>query len=113
VYQDISLYTLEEFTRLAPPPARTDEVLADEHQLMLNRLSFELSERQRLDLRKKELLQQKEALLKQSKAKAATMDTVKSHIDTLMKTATDVQKKVDDLVQPKSTQPTSDATIAP
>lgn len=41
------LYTLEEFQRLAPEEARTEEVLSDEHQLMLNRLSFELAERQR------------------------------------------------------------------
>ncbi len=33
--------------RLAPPEARTNDVLVDEHQLMLNRLSFELAERQR------------------------------------------------------------------
>ena len=32
---------------VAPEEARTEDVLADEHQLMLNRLSFELFERQR------------------------------------------------------------------
>jgi THO complex subunit 5 len=47
IYQDVPLYTLEEFKKLAPPEARTDVVLADDHQLMLNRLSFELAERQR------------------------------------------------------------------
>src|ERR1700722_6180462 len=47
IYQDVPLYTLEEFIVLAPPQARTDAVLADNHQLMLNRLSFELAERQR------------------------------------------------------------------
>lgn len=34
---------------LAPEEARTEVVLTDEHQLMLNRLSFELAERQRYD----------------------------------------------------------------
>ncbi|CAA7259777.1 unnamed protein product [Cyclocybe aegerita] len=100
IYQDVPLYTLEEFNRLAPPEARTD----NEHQLMLNRLSFELAERQRLDLKKKELMQQKEELLKESKAKVATMDNVKSQIDLLMKTATEIQKKVDEIVQPTSAQ---------
>jgi THO complex subunit 5 len=38
-----------------------------------------------LDLKKKDLTQQKEELLKQSKAKAATLDSVKVQIDTLMK----------------------------
>ncbi|KAJ3505947.1 hypothetical protein NLJ89_g7146 [Agrocybe chaxingu] len=100
IYQDVPLYTLEEFNRLAPPEAQTD----NEHQLMLNRLSFELAERQRLDLKKKELIQQKEELLKESKAKAATMDNVKSQIDLLMKMANEIQKKVDEIVQPISGQ---------
>lgn len=47
IYQDVPLYGLDEFKRLAPEEARTDNVLSDEHQLMLNRLSFELAERQR------------------------------------------------------------------
>jgi THO complex subunit 5 len=32
---------------LAPQEARTDDALHNDHQLMLNRLSFELVERQR------------------------------------------------------------------
>ena len=47
IYQDVPLYSLDEFKTYAPAEARTAEVLADEHQLMLNRLSFELVERQR------------------------------------------------------------------
>lgn len=47
IYQDVPLYTIEEFETLAPEEARTEEVMNNEHQLMLNRLSFELSERQR------------------------------------------------------------------
>lgn len=102
IYQDVPLYSLEEFKRLAPEEARTEEVLEDEHQLMLNRLSFELVERQRyvlstrpsllwlrfassLDQRKRELLQEKEELLKESKSKVTTMDSIKVQVDTLMK----------------------------
>ncbi|KAH9482677.1 THO complex subunit 5-like protein [Psilocybe cubensis] len=109
IYQDIPLYTLEEYNLLAPEQSRTEEILADEHQLMLNRLTFELAERQRLDLKKKELMQQKEELLKESKAKSTTMDSVKAHIETLMKTATEIQKKVDELVQPIPTQAGEDS----
>lgn len=94
---------MEEFEYLAPEGSRTEEVLADEHQLMLNRLAFELAERQRyslflnhvfivlitalcrLDLKKRELIQQKEELLKESKAKSSTMDSVKTQIELLMK----------------------------
>lgn len=47
VYQDVPLYSLEEYTRLAPEESRTEQILTDEHQLMLNRLAFELTERQR------------------------------------------------------------------
>ena len=47
MYQDIPVHSLEDFMLLAPEEARTEGVLADDHQLMLNRLSFELSERQR------------------------------------------------------------------
>ncbi|KAH9899832.1 Fms-interacting protein-domain-containing protein [Cubamyces lactineus] len=107
IYQDIPVHSLEEFKQLAPEEARTEEVLADEHQLMLNRLSFELSERQR------ELIKEKEALLKESKTKAATMESVKTQIDSLMKSALDAQKKVSDLVQssplPAATNPSTPA----
>ncbi|KAL5487772.1 hypothetical protein ACEPAI_5880 [Sanghuangporus weigelae] len=99
IYQDITLHSIEEFLELAPEDTRTEEVIQNEHQLMLNRLSFELAERQRLDQKKKELTQQKEELLKQSKAKTATLDNVRGQVDHLMKTASDIQKKVDDMVK--------------
>lgn len=75
----------------------------------------------RLDQKQKEMQQQKDELLKQSKAQAVTMENVKSQIDILVKvrfnldilvfaacahstmtttqTATDVQKKVHDLAE--------------
>ena len=49
IYQDVPLYSVDDFKCLAPQEARTQQVLSDDHQLMLNRLSFELAERQRLD----------------------------------------------------------------
>jgi hypothetical protein len=99
------LHSLEEFEQLAPEESRTGEVLADEHQLMLNRLSFELTERQRcvpitnhlekklvlmyfyvsLEQRRKELAHEKEELLKLSRTKATTSDSVKAQIETLIK----------------------------
>jgi len=41
--------------------------------------------------------------LKQSKLKSTTIETVKAHIDLLGKAASDIQKKVEELVQPIST----------
>ena len=47
IYQDVPLHSEEEFMQLAPEAARSEDVLNNPHQLMLNRLSFELAERQR------------------------------------------------------------------
>ena len=103
IYQDIPLHSVEEFQELAPEEARTHDVLGNPHQLMLNRLSFELAERQRydtcpnwlaahqrlisyrLDHRRKELILHKEELLKQSRMKSTTVESVKSQIDALTK----------------------------
>ncbi|KAL1747227.1 Fms-interacting protein-domain-containing protein [Schizophyllum fasciatum] len=90
IYQDIPLYPIEEFRQLAPPEAHSD----DPHQLMLNRLSFELVERQRLEVRRVELEKQKEKLLAESKAKADRMKDVKQEIETLAKAAHAAQTKV-------------------
>jgi THO complex subunit 5 len=109
-YQDVPLHSVPEFQQLAPPEARSTDVFENPHQLMLNRLSFELAERQRLDLRRKELVVQKEDLLKQSKVKLATVESVRSQIDTLMKAAAEIQRKVDELVPPLPPLPPSAAT---
>jgi THO complex subunit 5 len=41
------MYPLEQFIELSPPEAHSEDVLSNEHQLVLNRLGFELVERQR------------------------------------------------------------------
>jgi len=105
VYQDIQMYSVEQFIELSPPEAHSDDVLANEHQLMLNRLGFELVERQRLDQRAKELAQEKEELLKSSKSQAATTESVKLQIETLLKTASEIGKKVEELVPAPTNSP--------
>lgn len=47
IYQDIPLYSEEEFLEKAPESLRIEEALSNEHVLMLSRLNFELAERQR------------------------------------------------------------------
>lgn len=99
------MYSVEQFIELSPSEAHSEDVLSDEHQLMLNRLGFELVERQRfndfsfssasiglthahfarLDRKVKELAQEKEELLKSSKSQAATTESVKMQIETLLK----------------------------
>ncbi|KAN0126978.1 Fms-interacting domain containing protein [Russula decolorans] len=98
VYQDIQMYSIEQFIELSPTEAHSEDVLSDEHQLTLNRLGFELVERQRLDRKVKELAQEKEEVLKTSKSQAATTDSVKMQIEALLKTASEIGKKVEELV---------------
>jgi THO complex subunit 5 len=99
------MYSIEQFIELSPSEAHSEDVLSDEHQLTLNRLGFELVERQRfneflsatiglthahfarLDRKVKELAQEKEELLKSSKSQAATTESVKTQIETLLKVA--------------------------
>jgi len=47
MHQDVPLYSMELFTILAPDESKTEEILNDPHQLVINRLNFEFSERQR------------------------------------------------------------------
>ena len=47
IHQDVPLYSMELFTILAPDEFKTEEILNDPHQLIINRLNFEFSERQR------------------------------------------------------------------
>ncbi|KAF8268233.1 Fms-interacting protein-domain-containing protein [Lactarius quietus] len=98
VLRTFPMYSVEQFIELSPPEAHTEEALSDEHQLMLNRLGFELVERQRLDRKVKELTQEKEELLKSSKVQSTTMDSVKVQIETLLKTASEIGKKVEELI---------------
>ncbi|KAF9510817.1 hypothetical protein BS47DRAFT_1319420 [Hydnum rufescens UP504] len=71
IYQDVPLYSLGEFRSLAPEGYDVE----DEHQLMKNRLEFELAERTRLEERKKALLVERERLLKDKKEHRARLDT--------------------------------------
>ncbi|KAF8592332.1 hypothetical protein K439DRAFT_1625729 [Ramaria rubella] len=98
IYQDISLYTLEEFLFLAPQEARTDDVLQNEHQLMLNRLSFELAERQRLDECHKQLITERDNLLRDSREQQSKLDVINSQIERVSKVGVEAQSKVTELV---------------
>jgi len=47
IYQDIPLHSVDQFLKLAPPGMYSPEIMRNDHQLMIQRLSFELAERQR------------------------------------------------------------------
>jgi hypothetical protein len=49
LYTDVDMYTLDEFMEKAPEELRAPNI--DAHTLMLNRLQFELQERERYTLK--------------------------------------------------------------
>jgi hypothetical protein len=88
--------------RIAPEEARTEEVLKDEHQLLLGRLNLELSERIRcvsifhfdqansvnsfrLDAQKKRMIAEKEKLLSENKKAEGGLDALVVELDGLSK----------------------------
>ena len=103
IHKDIPLYSVELFTILAPDESKTEEILDDPYRLIISRLNFELSERQRctffspfsrstlslgftrLDKRRKQLQQQKDDLIKETKAKVAAIDNVRQQLDIFLK----------------------------
>ncbi|KIY71412.1 hypothetical protein CYLTODRAFT_450755 [Cylindrobasidium torrendii FP15055 ss-10] len=97
IYQDVPLHPLDQFVQLSPSNAHTPDIMANEHELMKNRLNFELEERMRLNEQKKIILKIKEDLLKESKGKQQMTDSVKTQIDKLIQTAVDTQKTVNGL----------------
>ncbi|KAF7332224.1 THO complex subunit 5 [Mycena kentingensis (nom. inval.)] len=112
IYQDVATHSMEEFLRLAPPEARGDEVLADEHQLLLNRLSFEFVERQRLDLRMKQLIAEKDAMLKTTKQYAVIKESIAASVDTVHKAGIEAKKALDKRAEEASELTPSVPTIS-
>ncbi|QRV87630.1 THO complex subunit 5 [Ceratobasidium sp. AG-Ba] len=94
IYQDVPLQSLEEFISIAPEEARTEEILGDEHQLLLRRLNLELSERMRLDAQKKQMIMEKEKLLSENKKAESGLDALVVELDELSKVAIGLQTKM-------------------
>jgi len=100
IYQDIPLYSLEEFTRLASAEAATP----DEHELMKNRLEFEFAERARLEERKKMLINERDQLLRLKKENRVRMDTQTREENELAKKATNLGNILSELTITSSRQ---------
>ncbi|KAG8692010.1 hypothetical protein FRC11_012356 [Ceratobasidium sp. 423] len=94
IYQEIPLHTMDEFMSIAPEEAKSEEVLKDEHQLLLRRLNLELSERTRLDARKKQMIAEKERLLSENKKAESGLDALVGELDSLAKIAVELQGKM-------------------
>ncbi|KAG8906473.1 hypothetical protein FRB99_006788 [Tulasnella sp. 403] len=94
VYQDVPLHSLEEFEAQAPESLRTPEVLSDEHQLMLNRLEFELAERHRLDERRKALIVERDTVLGDTKKFQSEVDKLADPFERLSELAMEIQRTI-------------------
>ncbi|KZT62971.1 hypothetical protein CALCODRAFT_478862 [Calocera cornea HHB12733] len=100
IYQDIPLYSEEEFVSLAPEEVRAPEILADDHQRMLARLNFELSERQRLHAHKEKLKRQTADLQQESKAFSNSLNALRQQLDAMAKSSAEIQKRMHELSAP-------------
>ncbi|CAE6523114.1 unnamed protein product [Rhizoctonia solani] len=94
IYQEIPLHTMDEFMSIAPEEAKSEEILKDEHQLLLGRLNLELSERTRLDAQKKQMIAEKERLLSENKKAEGGLDSLVGELDSLAKIAVELQGKM-------------------
>ncbi|CAE6461656.1 unnamed protein product [Rhizoctonia solani] len=94
IYQEIPLHTMDEFMSIAPEEAKSEDVLKDEHQLLLRRLNLELSERTRLDAQKKQMIVEKERLLSENKKAESGLDALVGELDSLAKIAVELQGKM-------------------
>jgi len=88
-YQDVPLHDLDDFSAL-----RDDPLPDDDHELMLARLKFELSERQRLEKERKDLLARKLTLGKDTEAQKAKLEELESRLTDFVASAKVIQKQM-------------------
>ncbi|KAF8928697.1 Fms-interacting protein-domain-containing protein [Dissophora ornata] len=101
LYQDVPLVPLEEFKERAPEHLVNGAT--DEHQLMLNRLRFELEERKRFDAEKRRLLAVKVQLTKANKARKAQINKTEKQLGTYIQASHPLQGLFQEPVEPLKT----------
>ncbi|KAG8924213.1 hypothetical protein FRC01_011802 [Tulasnella sp. 417] len=111
IYQDIPIHDLEEFESSAPEELQTPDILADEHQLMLSRLRFELlqAKKEALDSERKSIVADTETFQKDT-------DGLAKPLEDLGNLMLDVQQRINKLlpVAPASPSPApEDSTPQP
>ncbi|KAF9909113.1 hypothetical protein EC991_009023 [Linnemannia zychae] len=97
-YQDVPLVSLEEFREMAPE--NLNNATTSEHQLMLNRLQFELEERKRYDAEKRRLLAVKVQLTKANKARKAQLNKVETQLESYIQSSQSLQDLFQEPVEP-------------
>ncbi|KAF9922692.1 THO complex subunit 5 [Linnemannia zychae] len=96
-YQDVPLVSMEEFREMAPENLNNT---TDEHQLMLNRLQFELEERKRYDAEKRRLLAVKVQLTKANKTRKAQLNKVETQLETFIQSSQALQDLIQEPIEP-------------
>ncbi|KAF9356894.1 hypothetical protein BGX26_004569 [Mortierella sp. AD094] len=101
IYQDVPLVSLDEFRETAP--THLIDTAIDDHQLMLNRLQFELEERKRYDAEKRRLLAVKVQLTKANKARKAQINKVEKQLEAYIQSSQSLQSLFQEPVVPIQT----------
>ncbi|KAG0293637.1 hypothetical protein BGZ96_002519 [Linnemannia gamsii] len=96
-YQDVPLVPMVEFRNMAPDSLTN---AASDHQLMLNRLQFELEERKRYDAEKRRLLAVKVQLTKANKARKAQLNKVETQLEAYIQSSQSLQDLFQEPVEP-------------
>ncbi|KAF9994186.1 hypothetical protein BGZ80_007896, partial [Entomortierella chlamydospora] len=114
IFQDVPLVSLDEFRETAP--THLIDTAVDEHQLMLNRLQFELEERKRYDAEKRRLLAVKVQLTKANKARKAQINKVEKQLEAYIQSSQSLQSLFQEPVVPIQTHTellTAESTTVP
>jgi THO complex subunit 5 len=82
LYTSVDMYSLEEFKQRAPSELQT---ATDEHTLMLNRLEFELRERTRLKEIRDKLIQRRDELIQENKARNEELRKIDTQFEAFVK----------------------------
>ncbi|KAG8898492.1 hypothetical protein FRC00_002759 [Tulasnella sp. 408] len=100
IYQDIPIHDLEEFQASASEELQTPDILADEHQLMLSRLRFELlqAKKDALDSERKSIVADTEAFQKDT-------DGLAKPLEDLGNLMLDVQQRIQKLLPAATASP--------
>ncbi|KAI9192910.1 Fms-interacting protein-domain-containing protein [Polychytrium aggregatum] len=90
IYQDIDLISESEFQSLS----KDSDAGLDPHARMLARLQMELAERIRLSEEEKRLIEVRDALAKESAAKATELDQIDRDLESVVKSTLPLQEKL-------------------
>ncbi|KAJ3284891.1 THO complex subunit 5 [Borealophlyctis nickersoniae] len=90
IYQDVELVFEEVFRAQAPPELTAAE---DPHQIMLNRLKFEMEERKRMQQEEKDLIALRDSLKKEKLEKLQNLEVMEKELESVIQASLPSQKR--------------------